>query len=238
MSDAQNELWFPDLARMQLAENRTAKVGSLSRSSLFLWSCTGGEPERQAEIGTSKEELITFLREDGQYVRSQVAAGNLAVIPDFWRQLGMLDEKPWSHLGVSPQEAQSWIEAWAAQLFTELDGAHAKNAVRILLIAGYRDQDWNKILGHGASKQLAELAIMWAHQAYAYLRRDDLEPTEAIDKIGILLSEFTIIRYYREVVYGFDLLEPIYSNLEFTGEEVIERLQYLQNLERQQRNLS
>lgn len=231
MSDVPEHLWCVELDQEYLASSRSGELKTWF--SLPLWYTLHDEPDRQVQVGTTQEELIFLLGQHGEYLRSQAENGNVESVVRFWNHVALWDEKPWSHLGISPQETKAWVEAWAAQLFADLDDAHAESAAKILLIPGYCDQDWNGILGSGASQRLAEFAIMWARNAYAHMLRDDLDPAEVIDRFGMALIEFVIIRYRYEITYEKSSLEPIYPHLGFTCDEACRRYIYLLRLKRQ-----
>lgn len=219
MGELPDHLWCAEFYKQRLKEARVDS--SKTYLSLLLWIALNNEAGRQAELGTTQQELAALLRQHGDHLRAQVAAGNVAIVADYWTHVLLFKEEPWDQIvGISLQEAKGWIETWATHLFAGLDANHTENAVRILLIPGYRDLWWDTVLGVGASQKIAESAINWARAAYAYLLRDDIPPAEAIDKVGMLLTDFVINRYHRDTL---ESLRPIYPHLGFTCDEAVGR---------------
>lgn len=59
--------------------------------------------------------------------------------------------------------------------------------------------------------------------AYDYLQKPGVDPAEAVDGVGKLLVELVIKRYYAEVTYPDAGRLPIYTELDFTVEQLLER---------------
>lgn len=163
-----------------------------------VWAVLRGNPAKLRLIGTSQQGLRPLIHRDGARARLAAAEGNWEPAMAIWER--SLNLPPLSAYGLSPDQLRSWVEAYARELYVSIqDQANAPQAPQILLIRGYDDPDWDRVIEPGATEHLGIMAVAWSHASLRALEQCTQPPQASYD-CAYNLKTFVVDRVFREEI--------------------------------------